>query len=41
MDSFNWDMHYIDNMRMWEFEIYVEMLKQRVEKEEKERKKHE
>lgn len=41
MDTFNWDLEYIDNtMRLWEFNLYVEMLEDRLEKEEQERKKH-
>lgn len=38
MDQFGWDMEYTDSMRLWEFEIYLDMLKHRVEKEEQERK---
>ena len=39
MDSYKWDMEYMDQMRMWEFETYVELLKQKMEKEEQERNK--
>lgn len=37
MDSFGWDAEYIDNLRMFEYEIYVEMLKDRLKREEEER----
>ena len=39
MDSFNWSPEYLDNMRLWEIDTYVELLEQRLEKEEKARKK--
>ena len=40
MDSFGWDADYIEGMRMFEYEIYVAMLNERVKKEEAERKRH-
>ena len=40
MDSFNWSIEYIESLRMWEFEVYVDLLEQRLEKEEKEHRKN-
>ncbi len=39
MDTFDWSPEYIESLRMWEFDVYVDMLNKRLEKEEKERKK--
>jgi len=39
MDSFGWNPYYIESLRMFEYEIFVDMLKERLKREDEERRK--